>query len=347
MANVNMDLLNKMKKQLEDKTSGNLIYASKIKGKMDIRILPPHPEMDGVIYFERVCWSVGDKVVTSAETFGSPCVIEEEVSLAKVLVDRYKSSKNKEEREFAVDLSKLLNSWKDCKKRSEYLIPVLVVHDAEDSVTVSEPKLFSCSVSIVQQLVDVMTNRKYLNGTPNGVADRVKGRNFEVSKKGEGKETEYAAVPWPEAMEMPEQYYSDAVIPNPVEYVRKGLKSDAYLRSLIRNYLYGEEIVEDGAEQDTPSVEQKPKVLSGGNQPVAKSVNLSAKRVVTPAAPIAAEEENNDQPEGEDGSSTQPNTSFDTPSISTVIKKGASLPKPTGKPTIPGGAKRNILGDLK
>ena len=338
---INMDLLNKMKKQLEDKTSGNIVYASKIKGKMDIRILPPHPEMDGSPYFERICWSIGDKVVTSAETFGKPCVIEEEVTVAKALVEQYKSSKNREEKEAAVELSKLLNSWKQCKKRSEYLIPILIVHDSEDSVTISEPKLFSCGVSVIQKLVEVITNRKYMNGTPNGVADRVKGRNFEITKKGEDKETEYNAVPWPEIMEMPEAYYLDTAIPNPVEFIRKGLKSDDYLRSLIRNYLFGDEVLADETRPDE-AVEQKPKTLTMSGKPAAKSVNLGTKKVATvpDELPVNTVEE----PEGEAEEGMQPDKSFDAPSVGTIIKKTGAAPTKT---TPAAGMKRNILGDLK
>mgnify|MGYP006921285326 CR=1 FL=1 len=368
---IDITKLNKMKKELDDKTSGNLVYASKIKEQMDIRILPPHPEMDGIPYFERICWSVGDKTFTSAETFGLPCVIEEEVSMATALVEKFKSSKLKEEKAAAAELAKLLNSWKSCKKKSEYLIPILVVHDGEDEITVSAPKIFSCGVSVVQKLTEIFTNKKYMNGTMDGVADRVKGRNFTITKKGVDKETEYGATPWPNEMEMPEQYYKDAVIPNPVDFVRKGLKGDEYLRSVIRNYLYGDPIIEDETRTDE---EEKPKVKAvnlgakANASPAGASrraVNLGSKKVVLEPAPEPEEVETTEEISPEDLSGVeetkegmQPDKSFDQPagSVGSIIRKTPSagnsstggFPKAgsgavAGKVPVKG---RSILGDM-
>lgn len=202
---VDFNKLNKAKKELEDKSSGSIIYASKIKSpEFEFRLLPPHPDMDGLPYFERICWSIGDKILTSRETFGELCVMEDEVEAAKALVDKYKSSRNPEQKQVAQELAQLLNDWKKCKKRSEYLLPILPIGEDDK---VGEPKFLSCGLTVVKEIVNIMSNRKYQNGTPDGVADRVQGRNFTLTKTGEGKNTEYGIQPWPNSMEMPEVYY--------------------------------------------------------------------------------------------------------------------------------------------
>ena len=278
---VDFNKLNKAKKELEDKSSGSIIYASKIKSpEFEFRLLPPHPDMDGLPYFERICWSIGDKILTSRETFGEPCVMEDEVETAKALVDKYKSSRNPEQKQVAQELAQLLNDWKKCKKRSEYLLPILPIGEDDK---VGEPKFLSCGLTVVKEIVNIMSNRKYQNGTPDGVADRVQGRNFTLTKTGEGKNTEYGIQPWPNSMEMPEVYYHPDKLINPVAFVKKTLKSEEHLVSVVRNYLYGDAIIEDtGAEGDAEPEAQQPKSSRETQHGTPVPTSRAAKQEPTP-----------------------------------------------------------------
>lgn len=254
--------LGKAKKQLEDRTSGNIVYASKISAgkEFDFRILPPHPDMDGLPYFERISWNIGDKILTSKETFGQDCVIEQEIAKAKALVEKNKTSKNPEYRQAATDIAKLLNDWMKCKKKSEYLIPIITLEDDGQDYKPGEVKLLSCGATVVKDILNVMSNRKYQNGTENGVADREIGRNFTLTKSGEKKDTKYSVQPWPDVMEMPESFYREDKLPNPVAYAKKTIKSDEHVISVVRNYLYGDPIIEDAgaADEDVDSMNDTP-----------------------------------------------------------------------------------------
>lgn len=69
---------------------------------------------------------------------------------------------------------------------------------------------------------------------------------------------------WNEQMEIEEKWYEAKNVPNVFEMTSKAAKSDEHLRSVIRNYLYGEAIIEDAAasteegEKETPAAEAKP-----------------------------------------------------------------------------------------
>ena len=234
-----------MRKELEEKSSGSIMYASKINDSLEIRLMPPSASMDGAPFFEVTKWNVGDKTVTSPKTFGYPCPIDEEVTVAATWVKANANSQDAATRQFAKDLSKLLNNWESCKEKSEYLIPVIILSNVGDSYSASQPKLLSCGATIVKDITGIMVDRKYMNGTPYGITDRVRGRNFTVTKTGVKKETKYKAIPWPNEMEMPAELYEDKKFIDPVRFTKKGMKSEAYLRSLIRNYLYGEVLMEE------------------------------------------------------------------------------------------------------
>ena len=359
MAGIDYDKLNRMRKELEEKSSGSIMYASKIKDALEIRLLPPSANMDGVPFFEVTKWNVGDKIVTSPKTFGYTCPIDEEVTVATAWVKANANSHDPATKQYAKDLSKLLNNWEACKEKSEYLVPVIILSNVGDEYTASNPKLLSCGATVVKDITAIMADRKYMNGTPDGITDRVKGRNFTITKTGEKKDTRYKATPWPSEMPMPAELYAEGKFVDPVEFVKKGLKSEAYLRSLIRNYLYGEEVLEeesffeDGeAPENVGEIAQEPKQVISDTTPEALKVKTQGL-----GAKITSNVEFDSQPANTptnikvgvaDVSAQQNQQEVSVPGPKNNPKKvGAITPGPKNNPATPSGVRRSIGKQIK
>jgi hypothetical protein len=191
-------------------------------------------------------WINGVKYI-SPSTFGKPCPLEEELEDAKRA-----SAKDK-------DLKKLLE---DLSMKSEFHIPILpldvVIEDNEVvdvKVKGGKAKILTCGPMLMKRINKVVTSRRYQNGEPEGITHREKGFNLILSKTGEKLDTEYDAegdVQW----EMDEKYYED--YPNVYEEAKDEMKSDEYLRGVIRNYLYGEEMPEEETDDTDEEKEEKP-----------------------------------------------------------------------------------------
>ena len=219
------------------------LYSNKLGEEENIRLLPAPPEMNGIYFTEQEGWWVNGKfhIVNSTGILGGSDVIEEEVNEAKAKKDK--------------ELDALISAKKDkaplLKKETRYLIPILhlaCVYNKQDelesfSVIDEKAKVLVAKPSLMNEINAIVTARPYQNKTVDGIADRVKGYNIIVGKKGKGLDTEYYAMGWTEAVEMEEKYYKEFV--NTDELTRKVAKSDTYLRSVVRNYLYGEPIIED------------------------------------------------------------------------------------------------------
>lgn len=256
---IDIKKLREMQKNLNKKAgSGDdlYLYSSALKEEQDIRILPASPKMNGVYFAEQEVWWVNGKMYQSNSTFGGDDVIDEEIEEARAEGDKDI---------LALIEKKGAKGMPIVKKETRYLVPVLLLdckyNDDDELVSVDvvgdEPKVLVAKPTLIKDINKVFTARPYQNGTQDGMADRVKGFNMIVGKTGSGKQTEYFAMGWNEAMEMEEKYYKK--IPDVMELRDKMKKSDDYLRSVIRNYLYGEEIIED---ENTQEDEDKPKKQS-------------------------------------------------------------------------------------
>lgn len=244
---LNLNALKNRQKAFEEKGSGNVVQASKLGEEFDFRVIPPiYPEQDGIYFLERKIWWINGKPYTSPATFGDEDVIEEEIAEATELAKRDKT------------LSKLLNDERKLKSQTEYWIPVLLLDVEFDSkskpkkVSVKEDKVKVLAMGgmLMKAVNKIAVGRQYQNGTDDGFADRIEGYNILATKTGTGLNTEYSAEGWREPWEMDEKYYTEKAVPNIIELARKQIKSDDYLRSVIRNYLYGEAIIEDKKKDD-------------------------------------------------------------------------------------------------
>lgn len=250
--------LRSLQKGINQKAGGGdgiMLFSNKLPEELDVRLLPPPAIGNGVYYVEQEGWWIAGKFYLSNSTEhlgGGVDVIQEEI-------DQAKESKDPE-------LKALVEKKKDnipmLKKEFRYLMPILTLKSEYDddenlvSCNVIEAKVLVAKPTLLKAINGVVTSRPFQNGTKDGIADRVKGYNIIVGKTGKGLDTEYLAMGWNEQMELDEKWYEAKSVPNVFEMTSKAGKSDAFLRSAIRNYLYGEPLLADDAapaEDDAPA----------------------------------------------------------------------------------------------
>jgi len=260
--------LRSLQKEINKKAGGGdglFLYANKLPEELDVRLLPPPEEANGIYFVEQEGWWVNGKfyLSNSTELLGSgPDVIEEEIDLAKNSGDHTLIS---------LAEKKGNNNIPILKKEFRYLVPMLTLdtkYDDDDqlvSCEVADARVLVAKPTLIKAINTIVTGRQYQNKTKHGIADRVKGYNIIVGKTGKGINTEYIAMGWNESMEIDEKHYDPKKVPNAWDLTRKAGKSDEYLRSVIRNYFYGEEIIEDAA--DTEESKDAPKKEETASKP--------------------------------------------------------------------------------
>lgn len=254
---LNLAALKNVQKKLEERGSGNTVHAGKLGEEFDFRVLPPiFPEQEGIYFLERKVWWIDNKPYTSPATFGEDDVIEEEIEEARELATKDRT------------LSRLLDDEKKLKQQTEYWVPALLVNPvgeflkgAPEDVEVvdGKAKIISMGSMLLKAINQVAVGRNFQNGTLYGFTDRVEGFNILGTKTGSGLNTEYGATGWSVPWEMDEKYYTEKEIPNVVEITKKQIRSDEYLRSVIRNYLYGEAIIEDKGREESDKKDREEK----------------------------------------------------------------------------------------
>ena len=246
--------LREMQKQINNnagKGDGILLFSNKLTEEgLDIRLLPPKENMNGVYFLEQTGWWVNGKYYPIDEDND---VIEEEIEEAR-------ASKKKD---LIALIDKKEGGMAKLKKETRYLLPILVLktvyNDDEELVSckVEEARVLVAKATVLMEINKIVTSKQYQNGTKDGIADRVKGWNITLTKEGKGLDTKYHAIGWTERMEFDEKWYEDKVVPDVVKIDNDMRKSDEYLVSVIRNYLYGEDILEedenDEEEDDKPT----------------------------------------------------------------------------------------------
>lgn len=256
---LNMKKLRDMQKEIKSKSEGGgglFLYSSELPEELDVRILPPKANMNGVYFLEEEGWWVNGQFVL----VGSNDVVKDEIDKAK---------KSKDE-----DLIALINRKNKgipaIKRQIRYMLPILVLDTEYDEDTdemtkceVDGQKILVAKPTLMREINRIVTARPFQNGTDFGVADRVKGNNIIVGKQGKGLDTEYMAMGWNESTEMNAKWYEN--LPDILETHEKAKSSPERQRSLIRNYLYGDEIIEDSksgdsaGSSDDDAAEEKPK----------------------------------------------------------------------------------------
>lgn len=244
--------LQKKIKESAGQGDGSLLFANKLPEELDVRLLPPRPEMNGVYFLEQTGWWIDGKfLLVDADND----VIQEEIDEALASGDK--------------TLETLINKTnqhkaKVVKKEIRYALPILVLSTEFNGpggscskCEVDSVKTLLAKPTLMMAINEVVTSRIYQNGTKDGIMDRVEGWNMMIGKSGKGLDTTYKAIGWNEKTEMPEKYYTDKELPNLMEDYRRAKKSDEHIRSVIRNYLYGEAIIEDSREEEDNNPTEK------------------------------------------------------------------------------------------
>lgn len=334
---LNVKALKNVQNQLNEKSSGDdmFFYQKDIDtvNGTDVRILPPHPEMNGM-YFqaEEIIW-VNKKPNISPKTFGESCPMTGELTRAKLSKDE--------------DVAYLAES-DDVRRRTQYLIPVLMINavynanDELESEKVESLKILVCGPQLMKEINRIVTHRQYQNGTEDGITDQKKGFNITLNKDGTGMDTKYTAMGWLFPTSVDEKWYKD--LPNLVEMTRKKMKTDKYLMGIISNYLYGSAAPEEAGSERYKSASKDEGSKPKKRRAVEEDVEEEAPRRKKRSAPEPDEEEEDEAPKKrkrpapapvEEEEDEEEDEEEEAPKAKTKAK---SAPSKSGK--------RNILKDM-
>jgi hypothetical protein len=261
-----MSQVRKSAKRIKKKTDGNALFlrSKDLTEETEVRVLPPTDSLNGLFYMERNGWWLNGKFYLTNDTFGGDDVFEEEIDAARAEGDE--------------ELDALINAKKAVQNgsylapvlRKDYTYPIAILHlncnwsddEGLDSFDVIDEmcKIHYCKPTLFNAINAVVCSRQFQVKADDGFTDREEGLNITLSKTGSGRETEYGATGWREAIEMDARFYEggkDAI--DLYAIVSKERKSDEYLRSVIRNYLYGEDLLEDNLSPATAVKKPAPK----------------------------------------------------------------------------------------
>lgn len=253
MSGLDVSKLKQAQEELDKRTQGGTkgwINIRKIEDPIDVRIMDPVKEMDGIYYLEVPVWWVNKQKMISPKFFGEDDVIEKAVEQAKIEGDP--------------DVLKLLNAKVDHMKKIdfqyEYWIPVLQfdwkfdpktdeikgIYDADGNYDANAIKKFVVDdrVKMLQIGVSLLKAINKLATARGGglMTDPVKGFNLTLSKSGEGRKTSYGAVK-AEEMPIPIEYYENMI--SPVDILRAQMYTNKYMDSVVGEYLWGERKLEE------------------------------------------------------------------------------------------------------
>lgn len=286
--------LREMQKGIEKKAGGNddlFLYSGKLTDETNVRLMPEPEDMNGVYFVEQEGWWVKGTFYPVNTENGGDDIIQLEIDAARGLKD--------------ADVDALLdaknNGMAVIKKETRYLLAILLLdvkydeNDVLQSVDIVDDKVkvLVAKPTLLREINAIVGNKQYQNQTKHGIADRVKGWNLVLSKTGSGINTEYGAIGWTQQTEMPEKYYNPETMPHVGKIAQKQKKEDAYLSSVIRNYMYGEAIIEDihknkAEAAPAPQITRPaPAAASAAPAQAAAPVQTAAPAAATAAAPPA------------------------------------------------------------
>jgi chemotaxis protein histidine kinase CheA len=341
---MDLNAIRKMQQESESNSDSDFLYTKEITEEgIDIRIMPPSPRMAGVPCVKVVRYWINKKPYICPSTFGRPSVIKEEIEEAKNDGDP--------------ELLDLCEDKNMLDTKTEYWWAVLHLDAYKDGEQREKPiiigdkvKIFPTGPMIKTALLKVILSKHAQNGTKDGIADRVKGFNVTVSKSGKGKNTEYAAEKWPNAQIMPKHLYEN--IPDVVKVIEDSIKSDEYLRSVIRNYLYGEEILDEEKAKTKAKKAETKKLTKPVKQVVEEEEEEEEEYEEELDEEVDTDEEEEEQEEEEEVKPTPKKKPVTTTTATKkeVETKTTTTKKPAAKVTetkeTPKKVSRNVLDDL-
>lgn len=226
---LNMDALREAQKELAERTSGLFFNQKNITEEFDIRIAPPQEEFNGLYYIETKQYWFGKKPVISRAILGENDIIAEEIEAALLEGDETLTEMIKGSDQFSV--------------KNLFIFPFWKLKADSDEPTFVSFHLMQCTSQLINAITKIATSRQYQNKTEDGIFDLDKGFNLILSKQGQKLNTTYSATGYLTPQAVPAAARSMQV--NLIEEVTRTIGSEAYQRSVVRNYLYGEPIVDE------------------------------------------------------------------------------------------------------
>jgi hypothetical protein len=95
-------------------------------------------------------------------------------------------------------------------------------------------KILQANITALKAINTLLTSRGGAN-----MLDPVKGKNIQLQKSGEGRDTKYAVVPM-EEMPMPADFYTEEKMTDPFEIAQALMMTDEFMVAVIEKYLYGD-----------------------------------------------------------------------------------------------------------
>lgn len=239
------------------------LYAEKLKAEEYVKPMPDVVgSLNGSYFIEQVVWWINGKMYLSNSTFNQDCVIQEEYDKAKKLSERDE------------DIAELLSKRNDKKapliqRQTRFLVPVLHLGMDFDGEVVNKVhiqdgivKVFVMKPKLMDDFHRVITSKQVNKKGGWGAMDKDHGSIIQVGREGQGLDTTYYAGFFEKVEDddvyeelTKDSYYTADAIPDIWKITKSMQKSDDYLRSVIRNYFYGEEIIEDDSKS---KVDDKP-----------------------------------------------------------------------------------------
>ena len=259
MSGLNLEKLKVVQETLVKRGSGaskNWIALSKIEEPIDVRILDPLPNMDGIYFLEVPTWWVNGVKLISPRMLDNAKVKDKDV-IDEILAQAKNDAKTDK------TLAKLINAKDDktdmpkIQFKWDYWVPVLQfvwetdkrssellgIYNKDGSYDVElirkfivddRVKFLQANITSLKAINTLLTSRGGAN-----MLDAVKGKNIQLQKTGKGRDTKYAVVPT-EEMPMPADFYTLEKMPDPYEVAQALMMDDEYMAAVIEKYLYGD-----------------------------------------------------------------------------------------------------------
>jgi len=238
---INIDALKEAQENMKSGSDGLFVGQSELKPNLYIRLMPSQPNISSLGFFEEDGFWIKGKRYVSPETFGKPCPISEEVEEALASGDPV--------------LQALLNH-KDFKRKKQVSFPICILNAKNektyqfDGVRDNMVKILQTGPQLGSAIIKLLVNAPGCE--PEELLEQ-EGYIIQCTKTGEKIDTEYSAQVIVRKFNVPDELYDYDKIPDILELCRKKLKSDDYLRGVVRNYLYGEPMPVEESNNDIGS----------------------------------------------------------------------------------------------
>jgi hypothetical protein len=262
MSGLNWEKINAFESKLKNNGAKGVFNAKDIKSgeSEEIRLLTPHKSMGGLYVKEVKTFWINNKPYVSLETYGEACPLVDEREAAMLSKDK--------------DIKKLLTDKKMFKVSYSYLMPIVrlkvkigTTGEIENIAVIGEEVvILECGKMLAAAIHKIFCDPKRIRqGKGDSILSREFGINLTISKSGANLDTEYAAMPDTNIMDLTDasfdEYYKNT--PDIIAHIEKERQSPEFLRSVIRNYLYGDEIIEGGEEDQEEAPTTTKKVTTG------------------------------------------------------------------------------------